>query len=143
MIRLQRRAEIGSHLATGAVYEALGILNEKRSSAAPGSPPLCEDQVGGTQYHVTVRTCGKTVYVDRAIGDTLYLSAAADSGCQVDEAKVIYCGTCPERLVVTRRRLVTEHQQGDTSKSDQPTFNQTLGEITCCQIPQPRASVPR
>ena len=52
---------------------------------------------------LVVSTCGKTVDVDCAVCDTPCLTAAADSGYQIDEAEVIYWGTCPECHAATQR----------------------------------------
>jgi Fur family ferric uptake transcriptional regulator len=41
------------------------------------------------------------VDVDCAVGDTPCLTAADDSGYEVDEAEVIYWGRCPECAVAT------------------------------------------
>jgi Fur family ferric uptake transcriptional regulator len=41
------------------------------------------------------RVCGRTVDVDCAVGETPCLTAAQDSGYLIDEAEVIYWGTCP------------------------------------------------
>lgn len=60
-----------------------------------------EDRVGDNHHHLICRTCGKTVDVDCAVGDTPCLTAAADAGYQIDEAEVIYWGTCPECLSAT------------------------------------------
>ncbi len=97
------RAEIGV-ISRQAVYDALGILAEKgiiRRIQPAGSPALYEDRVGDNHHHVICRTCGKTVDVDCAVGKTPCLTAAADSGYQIDEAEVIYWGTCPECLSAT------------------------------------------
>ena len=94
------RAEIGA-ISRQAVYDALGILAEKgliRRIQPAGSPALYEDRVGDNHHHVICRICGKTVDVDCAVGDTPCLTAAADSGYQIDEAEVIYWGTCPDCL---------------------------------------------
>jgi Fur family ferric uptake transcriptional regulator len=92
------RAEIGA-ISRQAVYDALGILAEKgiiRRIQPARSPALYEDRVGDNHHHLICRTCGKTVDVDCAVGETPCLTAAADSGYQIDEAEVIYWGTCPE-----------------------------------------------
>ncbi|WP_425394983.1 Fur family transcriptional regulator [Aeoliella sp.] len=92
------RAEIGT-ISRQAVYDALGILVEKgliRRIQPAGSPALYEDRVDDNHHHVICRTCGKTVDVDCAVGETPCLTAADDSGYQIDEAEVIYWGTCPE-----------------------------------------------
>ncbi len=98
------RAEIGA-ISRQAVYDALGILTEKgliRRIQPAGSSALYEDRVGDNHHHLICRGCGKTVDVDCAIGETPCLNAAADSGYQIDEAEVIYWGTCPECLAAKR-----------------------------------------
>jgi Fur family ferric uptake transcriptional regulator len=41
------------------------------------------------------------VDVDCAVGDTPCLTAADDSGYEIDEAQVIYWGRCPECVATT------------------------------------------
>ena len=97
------RSEIGA-ISRQAVYDALGILAEKgliRRIQPAGSSARYEDRVGDNHHHLICRTCGKTVDVDCAVGDTPCLTAAADSGYQIDEAEVIYWGTCPECLAAS------------------------------------------
>ena len=97
------RFEIGA-VSRQAVYDALGILTEKsliRRIQPAGSPARYEDRVGDNHHHVICRTCGKTVDVDCAVGHTPCLTAADDSGYQIDEAEVIYWGTCPECLATS------------------------------------------
>ena len=92
------RAEIGT-ISRQAVYDALNILAEKsiiRRIQPAGSAALYEDRVGDNHHHVICRKCGKTVDVDCAVGDTPCLTAADDSGYQIDEAEVIYWGKCPD-----------------------------------------------
>ena len=97
------RSEIGA-ISRQAVYDALGMLAEKgliRRIQPAGSPARYEDRVGDNHHHLICRTCGKTVDVDCAVGDTPCLTAAADSGYRIDEAEVIYWGTCPECLAAS------------------------------------------
>ena len=97
------RSEIGT-ISRQAVYDALGMLAEKgliRRIQPAGSSARYEDRVGDNHHHLICRTCGKTVDVDCAVGDTPCLTAAADSGYQIDEAEVIYWGTCPECLAAS------------------------------------------
>jgi Fur family ferric uptake transcriptional regulator len=97
------RAEIGA-ISRQAVYDALGILHEKgviRRIRPAGSPALYEIQAGDNHHHVICRTCGKSVDVDCAVGDAACSTAAATSGYQIDEAEVIFWGTCPECLAAT------------------------------------------
>ena len=92
------RGQIGA-ISRQAVYDALGMLSEKgliRRIQPAGSSALYEDRVGDNHHHVICRSCGKTADVDCAVGETPCLSAADDSGYEIDEAEVIYWGLCPE-----------------------------------------------
>ena len=94
------RADIGA-ISRQAVYDALGMLVEKgliRRIQPAGSPARYEGRVDDNHHHLICRTCGRTVDVDCAVGETPCLTAAADSGFQIDEAEVIYWGSCPECL---------------------------------------------
>jgi Fe2+ or Zn2+ uptake regulation protein len=91
------RAEIGT-ISRQAVYNVLGVLSENgliRRIQPAGSPARYEDRVGDNHHHLICRTCGKTVDVDCAVGETPCLTAADDLGFEIDEAEVIYWGTCP------------------------------------------------
>ena len=92
------RAEIGT-ISRQAVYNVLGGLTEKgliRRIQPAGSSALYEDRVGDNHHHLICRSCGTTVDVDCAVGDTPCLTAASDSGFHIDEAEVLYWGTCPD-----------------------------------------------
>jgi Fur family transcriptional regulator, stress-responsive regulator len=98
------RAEIGA-ISRQAVYDALGMLVDKgiiRRIQPAGSPALYEGRVGDNHHHLICRTCGNTVDVDCAVGRAPCLTAADASGYQIDEAEVIYWGTCPECLAAHR-----------------------------------------
>jgi len=91
------RSEIGA-ISRQAVYDALGLLAEKgiiRRIQPAGSAARYEDRVGDNHHHLICRTCGKTVDVDCAVGYTPCLTASHDSGYRIDEAEVVYWGTCP------------------------------------------------
>ena len=92
------RAEIGV-ISRQAVYDALGVLAEKglvRRIQPAGSPARYEDRVGDNHHHVVCRSCGRTVDVDCTVGATPCLTAADDSGFEIDEAEVVFWGRCPE-----------------------------------------------
>ena len=94
------RAEIGA-ISRQAVYNALGTLVEKgllRRIQPAGSPALYEDRVGDNHHHLICRACGKTVDVACAVGKRPCLDAEDNAGFQIDEAEVIYWGTCPACL---------------------------------------------
>jgi Fur family ferric uptake transcriptional regulator len=91
------RAEIGA-ISRQAVYDALGILADKglvRRIQPAGSPARYEDRVGDNHHHLICRACGRVADVDCAVGDTPCLTAAADSGYEIDEAEVVFWGRCP------------------------------------------------
>ncbi len=97
------RAEIGA-ISVQAVYDALAALSAKgllRRIQPAGSPARYEDRVGDNHHHLICRTCGQMVDVDCAVGDTPCLTAADDSGYEIDEAEVVYWGRCPECLAAT------------------------------------------
>ncbi len=97
------RAEIGA-ISRQAVYDALGTLTDKgllRRIQPAGSPARYEDRVGDNHHHLICRTCNRMVDVDCAVGDTPCLTAADNSGYEIDEAEVIYWGRCPECVAAT------------------------------------------
>jgi Fur family transcriptional regulator, stress-responsive regulator len=90
------RAQIGA-ISRQAVYDALGMLVKKglvRRIQPAGSPTLYEDRVRDNHHHVICRSCGKTADVDCAVGYAPCLTAVNTSGFEIDEAEVIYWGTC-------------------------------------------------
>ena len=92
------RAEIGA-ISRQAVYDALGTLAGKgllRRIQPAGSPALYEDRVGDNHHHLICRACGNTVDINCSIGVSPCLTAAKDFGYTIDEAEVIYWGTCPK-----------------------------------------------
>jgi Fur family ferric uptake transcriptional regulator len=97
------RAEIGA-ISRQAVYDALGTLTDKgllRRIQPASSPARYEDRVGDNHHHLICRTCSRMVDVDCAVGYTPCLTAADDSGYEIDEAEVIYWGRCPECVAAT------------------------------------------
>lgn len=92
------KAEIGA-ISRQAVYDALTILNDKgllRRIQPAGSPARYENRVGDNHHHLICRRCNRMVDIDCAVGDTPCLTAADDSGYEIDEAEVVYWGRCPE-----------------------------------------------
>ena len=92
------RSEIGV-ISKQAVYDALGMLSERgmiRRIQPAGSSALYEDRVGDNHHHVICRNCGETADVDCAVGKRPCLTASDTAGFKIDEAEVIYWGTCPQ-----------------------------------------------
>lgn len=97
------RAELGA-VSRQAVYDVLAALTDKgllRRIQPAGSPARYENRVGDNHHHLICRTCSRMVDVDCAVGDTPCLTAADDSGYEIDEAEVIYWGRCPECAATT------------------------------------------
>jgi len=97
------RAEIGA-ISCQAVYNALAALTDKgllRRIQPAGSPARYEDRVGDNHHHLICRTCSRMIDVDCAVGVTPCLTAADDSGYEIDEAEVTYWGRCPECVAAT------------------------------------------
>lgn len=122
------RGEIGT-ISRQAVYDALGLLAEKgiiRRIQPSGSAARYEDRVGDNHHHLICRTCGKTVDVDCAVGDTPCLTASDDAGYRIDEAEVVYWGTCPECLTAagesregrSANRAGHQHSHGERQHRD-------------------------
>jgi Fur family ferric uptake transcriptional regulator len=110
------RAELGA-ISRQAVYDALGALTDKgiiRRIQPAGSPARYEDRVGDNHHHLICRTCNQMVDVDCAVGYTPCLTAADDSGYEIDEAEVIYWGRCPECA-----RAVSAHEPTARQEKDQ------------------------
>ncbi|MFT5495167.1 MAG: Fe2+ or Zn2+ uptake regulation protein [Kiritimatiellia bacterium] len=94
------REDIGT-ISRQAVYDTLGMLVERgliRRIQPASSPALYEDRVGDNHHHLICRSCGDTVDVDCAKGTAPCLTATSNFGYKIDEAEVIYWGTCPDCL---------------------------------------------
>ena len=97
------RERIGA-ISRQAVYDALAALSDKgllRRIQPAGSPARYENRVGDNHHHLICRTCSRMVDVDCAVGNTPCLTAADDSGYEIDEAEVIYWGRCPDCVAAT------------------------------------------
>lgn len=97
VIRLVR-AELGA-VSHQAVYDVLKVLTEAgllRRIQPAGSTARYESRVGDNHHHVVCRTCGAIADVECAVGHAPCLTASDSHGFVVDEAEVVYWGTCPE-----------------------------------------------
>ncbi len=82
-----------------AVYDVLRALTEAglvRRIQPPGSVARYESRVGDNHHHVVCRSCGTIADVDCAVGDTPCLTASEDHGFSIEEAEIVYWGTCPD-----------------------------------------------
>jgi Fur family transcriptional regulator, stress-responsive regulator len=91
------RADLGE-VSPQAVYDVLRALTESglvRRIEPAGSVARYESRVADNHHHVICRGCGAIADVDCAVGDAPCLTASDAHGFQIDEAEVIYWGTCP------------------------------------------------
>jgi Fur family ferric uptake transcriptional regulator len=119
------RAEIGA-ISRQAVYDALETLTSRgllRRIQPAGSPARYETRTGDNHHHQICRACNRMVDVDCAVGDTPCLTAADDSGYEIDEAEVVYWGRCPECITETDQRIL-----GPTAT--QPESNQPAERVS-------------
>ena len=96
-IAVSARRRIGA-LSTQAVYDNLRVLADAglvRCIEPAGAPALYESRVDDNHHHVICRTCGTVRDVDCAVGERPCLEASETHGFTIDEAEVIYWGTCP------------------------------------------------
>jgi Fur family ferric uptake transcriptional regulator len=81
-----------------AVYDVLRALTDARlvrRIQPAGSVARYESRVGDNHHHVVCRSCGAIADVECAVGHAPCLTASDDHGFVVDEAEVVYWGTCP------------------------------------------------
>lgn len=85
------------------VYDALNALTTAglvRRIQPAGSVARYESRVGDNHHHVVCRTCGVVADVDCAVGEAPCLTASDErgelEGFVIDEAEVIYWGSCPD-----------------------------------------------
>jgi Fur family ferric uptake transcriptional regulator len=92
------RADMGA-VSTQAVYDVLRALTTSglvRRIEPSGSVARYESRVGDNHHHVVCRSCGSIADVDCAVDETPCLTASDDHGYVIDEAEVVYWGTCPD-----------------------------------------------
>jgi Fur family ferric uptake transcriptional regulator len=81
-----------------AIYDSLRALTAAglaRRVQPNGSVARYEVRVGDNHHHLVCRSCGEITDVDCATGHVPCLTASDDHGFVIDEAEVIYWGTCP------------------------------------------------
>lgn len=96
-----------------AVYDVLRALTDTglvRRIQPSGSVARYEARVGDNHHHVVCRSCGTIADVDCAVGHAPCLTASHDHGFSVDEAEVVYWGTCPDCAAARTTPVSTSHQ---------------------------------
>jgi Fe2+ or Zn2+ uptake regulation protein len=94
------RGEFGevSQQAVYDVLEALTTASVLRRIHVTGSPARYEARVGDNHHHVVCRSCGAISDVECVVGEAPCLTASDASGFAVDEAEIVFRGTCPDCL---------------------------------------------
>ena len=80
-----------------AVYDGLAALTAAgivRRIQPTGHAARYERRIDDNHHHVVCRSCGAIADVDCAVGDAPCLVASHDHGFTIDEAEVVYWGTC-------------------------------------------------
>ncbi|WP_372666219.1 Fur family transcriptional regulator [Amycolatopsis kentuckyensis] len=80
------------------IYDVLRALTDTglvRRIQPAGATARYESRIGDNHHHVVCRTCGAIEDVDCAVGHTPCLTASDDHGFVIDQAEVVYWGTCP------------------------------------------------
>lgn len=91
------RTDLGA-VSHQAVYDVLRALTDAgliRRIQPAGATARYESRVGDNHHHVVCRSCGAIADVDCAVGHAPCLTASDDHGFVVEEAEVVYWGTCP------------------------------------------------
>jgi Fur family transcriptional regulator, stress-responsive regulator len=91
------REQFGA-VSTQAVYDMLAACTTAgllRRIEPAGHPARFERRVGDNHHHVVCRRCDRTEDVDFVIGAQPCLAPVQDMGFPVDEAEVVFWGTCP------------------------------------------------
>ncbi len=90
------RDALGS-VSTQAVYDVLracvgaGLI---RCIEPAGSSALYETRTGDNHHHLVCRICGQVTDVDCVVGEAPCLEASETAGFDIDEAEVVFWGTC-------------------------------------------------
>ena len=91
----ERLGEV-SHQAVYDVLRALTAAGLVRRIQPSGSVARYESRVADNHHHVVCRSCGAIADVDCAVGHAPCLTASDDHGFRIDEAEVVYWGTCAD-----------------------------------------------
>jgi Fe2+ or Zn2+ uptake regulation protein len=83
-----------SHQAVYDVLRALTAAGLLRRIQPAGATARYETRTGDNHHHVVCRSCGAIADVDCSVGHAPCLTPSDDHGFVIDEAEVVYWGTC-------------------------------------------------
>ncbi len=104
-----------SNVSHQAVYDVLRALTDAglvRRIQPAGATARYEARVGDNHHHVVCRSCGAIADVDCAVGHSPCLTASDDHGFVVEEAEVVYWGTCPACATEQSTTPITASPEG-------------------------------
>jgi Fur family transcriptional regulator, stress-responsive regulator len=81
------------------IYDVLQAFTDAglvRRIQPAGTTTRYELRVGDNHHHAVCRSCGAIADVECAVGHVPCLTASDDHGFVVDEAEVVYWGTCSD-----------------------------------------------
>lgn len=91
---VRRRLPTVSHQAVYDCMHALSQAGVLRRIQPAGSAARYELMRGDNHHHLVCRVCGTVVDIPCSVGNAPCLHASDDHGFTIDEAEVIYWGTC-------------------------------------------------
>ena len=97
------RAELPA-VSHQTIYDVLHALTDAglvRRIQPAGATARYESRVADNHHHLVCRSCGVIVDVECAVGHAPCLTASDAHGYVVDEAEVVYWGTCPDCVAKT------------------------------------------
>ncbi|MBY6412277.1 transcriptional repressor [Rhodococcus sp. BP-252] len=100
-------ASVVPNTSRQAVYDVLDALSTAgllRRIQPAGHRARYESRIGDNHHHIVCRTCGLIADAECATGETPCLTASDDHGFALDEAEVIFWGTCPKCAAPTETR---------------------------------------
>jgi Fe2+ or Zn2+ uptake regulation protein len=102
-------------VSTQTVYDVLAVCTAAglvRRIEPAGHPARFERRAGDNHHHVVCRRCGRTEDVDCAVNVRPCLTPNDGHGYLLDEAEVVFWGTCPACQAPISQTL------GDSAKDD-------------------------
>lgn len=94
-----RAREVLGSVSTQAVYDVLHACVKAglvRRIEPAGSSARYETRTGDNHHHLVCRVCGTVADVDCAVGQAPCLEPADLDGFAIDEAEVVFWGTCAD-----------------------------------------------
>jgi Fur family transcriptional regulator, stress-responsive regulator len=83
------------------ILEAFTATGLVRRIQPAGTTARYEARVGDNHHHAVCRSCGTIVDVECAVGHSPCLDASGHHGFLIDEAEVVYWGTCSDCAAVS------------------------------------------